>query len=307
MNIKGIYSVKKCVLFCAVAICIVFSGATPAKAAVDCVTPGTCITDSVNDFTSNSTSATNTVILDWLPDLANMTEQMTAVAYNVTFLIGSFFDAKHQLEMQSILDEFYVEARRDYQPSAALCRFGTLRRSLASSEISSDINTQLLSRSAIQRETINVSRNRVSEANDQTSRITFFRNTYCNPSHMDGEIGGNASHPSICGGSTPENYDKDINYTDTIDQNLTLDFNLTNDILEDDERHVRALMNNLFSYNIFPEMMPDVVTSSKNKDTFLEMRSLWAARSLARHSYMHIVGQRSAGTGGAAEIGRAHV
>jgi hypothetical protein len=48
--------------------------------------------------------------------MAAMTKQMTTVGLQATKVIGTFFDAKHQLETQRLFQTLMAEAHKDYQP-----------------------------------------------------------------------------------------------------------------------------------------------------------------------------------------------
>ena len=235
-------------------------------------------------------------------DLTELTEQMSAVSITVTGIIGTFFDAKHQMQVQTLLDQYYIDARRDYQPSTALCRFGSTRTGLISSDLRGHVNTEILAQSATLRETLNRSRMPLKDIADEVrSRVFQFQRVYCNPHQLGGTLGGTTGAEAvegICDNATsPPFYDIDMNYTRLIDNNLTLDVNLTDDELTDDERDVRSLMNNLFSYKTFPVMTNDFFLNNNNAEKMVKMRSIMASRSLARNSLSHIIGKRSRGTG----------
>ena len=56
-------------------------------------------------------------------------------------------------------------------------------------------------------------------------------------------------------------------------------------------------MSNLYSYNTFPVLSVNYLRDPGNYDTIMKMRSVNAARSLARNSFVHIVGNKALGTG----------
>lgn len=235
--------------------------------------------------------------LEWVDDLSDMTRQMTAVAMVATGMVGTFFDASHQLYIQSLIDLEHVRARRAYQPSTALCTFGTLRSGLPSSEARGEINASVLARSALQRDSLHISRVPSEPAKELSARLASFRTRYCNEDYMAGALAKQDSIDGICVESVNmDSIGKDINYTNTIDQPLTLDFNLTDTSVSEDEQDVRALMTNLFSYNLMPQI-GDKINKPSNYDNILDFRSIWAGRSLARSTFVHIVGQKSSGTG----------
>ena len=105
----------------------------------------------VNQFTTDEFIAHREwiVAILWedniLPALMMMADQFSAVAMQQTQAIGSFFDAKHQLETQRVLQTVRARAHKDYHPSAGICEFGTSVRSLAASERKSELNAHVMS------------------------------------------------------------------------------------------------------------------------------------------------------------------
>jgi hypothetical protein len=59
-----------------------------------------------------------------------MTEQLSAVAMQQMEIIGTFLDAKQQLETQRLFQEMAAQAQKDYTPSEASAQ--SARRSAAS-------------------------------------------------------------------------------------------------------------------------------------------------------------------------------
>lgn len=234
---------------------------------------------------------------EWIDDLSDITRQMSAVAMTAAGMVGTFFDASHQMHVQRLIDLEHLNARRRYQPSTALCRFGTLRSGLPSTEMRADLNSDILAVSAIQRDSQHLSRIKSDPSKELTSRLAAFRNRYCNQDYMGGSLAAQGDLEGICAPSVdPATMGKDINYTRTVGQPLTLTLNFTDTSLTGDEQDVRALMTNLYSYNLVPNI-GESINKTANYDDFLEMRSLWAARSLARSAFINIVGHKSSGTG----------
>lgn len=276
--------------------------------------PVRATTASVN-ITSEFTAHQNWLVNDFyqdviLPTLHLMNEQLTATAIAQTTMVGAFFDAKHQLETQLVLDEIYVEAIQDYQPSVALCKLGTATKSLASSEHRAEINQSAFMKRSIDRHLGAQGTVAASASEDLDQRINQFANIYCNPDDNRGNLAGTAD--SFCGtsGGDPERYNKDINYTKTIDTPLTLDIDLTSndsntstDPIEvgatPDEEDVFALATNLFGYELLSR--PTIDKLKDNVEEYHAARSAIAKRSVAENSFYAIVTEKSGGTGASAE------
>src|SRR5690348_12723839 len=51
-----------------------------------------------------------------LPAMMMMAEQLTAVSMKQTEIIGTFLDAKHQMETQQVFQRLAARAHKDYHP-----------------------------------------------------------------------------------------------------------------------------------------------------------------------------------------------
>ncbi len=87
-----------------------------------------------------------------LPAMGMMASQLTAGAVQQVFIIGTFFDAKHQLETQRIFQQLMAEAHRDYMPSEGVCEVGTAARSLAASDRKTPLAQTILSERSLDRQ-----------------------------------------------------------------------------------------------------------------------------------------------------------
>ena len=81
-----------------------------------------------------------------MPAWQNMTEQLVSNMMHQMFIIGTFFDAKIQLDTQRLLQRKMAEAHKDYHPSIGMCEFTTNARSLAASKMNAQLTTQAISK-----------------------------------------------------------------------------------------------------------------------------------------------------------------
>jgi hypothetical protein len=229
---------------------------------------------------------------DLLPQMKSMTEQLSAVAMQQVQIIGTFFDAKHQLETQRLFQEMAAKANHDYTPSAAVCTIGSSIRSLASSERNGDLTMLALSKHALERQL------RVANANateggqeDLEGRIEQFRRVYCDPNDNNGEL------LAICGaGTDPERRNKDIDYARTLAAPTTLQLNFSDNIMTADEEDILALSSFLYSHDIsawLPEAR--LRDNQPNIEKYYDTRSVTAQRSVAQHSFNTIAAMKTAG------------
>ncbi len=247
-----------------------------------------------------------------LPALMLFTEQMSAVAMQQTMAIGTFFDAKHQLETQRLLQELQVEAHKDYQPSEDFCWFGTNVRSLAASEQKGRANAYMLSRrqNARQLGELNMGGAKSGDI-DKKNRWETFRELFCDPQDSDwvSTQPTNSGLVELCKTTASEaDYtNADIDYTRFIENTRTLNldglgtgFNLTAGLgVTREERSLFALQNNLYGHEIIKRMTDtNRFRSDPNNQYqkwYLALRSVVAKRSVAENSFNAIVGLKSEG------------
>jgi len=243
-----------------------------------------------------------------LPALQQFTRQMSAVAAHQALTIGTFFDAKQQLETQRLQQELQVQAHKDYQPSKGMCTFGTNVRSLAASESVTNFNKLALGSRQIKRHMGSATMASRSNQLDKSARWVQFQNNYCDvyDNAWLKEDSDNSGLSLACGAAaknkTPEQKERmniDIDYTRLIDQPRTLDVAFYDDTLQPAEEDVIALGNNLFGHNVITRAIAGQDLSDRNfenQKVYMELRSLAAKRNVAENSYNAIVALKSAGS-----------
>lgn len=221
-----------------------------------------------------------------LPSMMLMTEQITAVAMQQTLIIGTFFDAKHQLETQRLLQDMQAQAHKDYQPSTGMCQFGTTTRSLAASDRNTEFTQLALTARSLQRQLLQGNNSSAgSKRIDARSRLKQFRETYCNPA----DLGNGLS--LICNGSDPKQYNKDINFTQTVDTAQTLEIDFKKPEVTEDEADIMALSANLYGHKVLPHISENQMTDQKDNIIdqgviiYMKTRALAAKRSVAQNAY----------------------
>lgn len=223
-----------------------------------------------------------------------MTEQLTVVAMQQMFMVGGFFDAKHQLETQRLFQQLQAQAHKDYHPSEGICEIGTAARALAASDRKAEFNMIALSQHSMQRQLLsNKGSSGVGTAGDITDRVQKFKNTYCDPAD------NNSGLDTMCGGGGPANRrNKDVDYTRAIEAPLTLKVDFTNGTSAPDEEDLIAMSKNLYAHTLFRTLPETYMSTGKNQEKYLDGRAVMAKRSVAQNSFDAIVGMKSEGTGG---------
>lgn len=232
----------------------------------------------------------------FIRELMGMSEQMSTVALKQAYIMGTFFDAKHQLETERLFLELQNEAHRDYQPSTDFCWFGTNVRSLSDSEQKGRFVAEALSERQIKRHLGSMSMaGSVARDQDREARWRQFTRDYCDTADNSG---GGLGLVAVClGGGSRVN--KDIDFTQTIDYPRTLDVNLTGLRLlpTPDTEDVMAISSNLYGHNAMTHnLTPEMLRNDEYRHLYMRLRSLMAQRSIAENSFNAIVGMKSSGT-----------
>ena len=158
-----------------------------------------------------------------LPAMAMMTSQLQSVAMQHTLAVGSFFDAKHQLETQSLMQQLMSQAHKDYQPSEGMCEIGTGVRSLSASARKSTLGHVALAKHVMARQLRNKdSISGPTDNGDMKSRLVNFKSKYCST-----KDNGNGLK-LLCGQDAPkERRNKDASFTQTLEGPVSLKANFT--------------------------------------------------------------------------------
>ncbi|MCC6598820.1 MAG: hypothetical protein IT559_08525 [Alphaproteobacteria bacterium] len=335
---RKVVRARKAVLVMFLTAFLVFSVNPPAGACGNCTAGagGTSTaewvvtTKVVNDHTTSEVTAHQVWLVSilWednlLPALMMMANQLTAVAMQQTMIIGSFLDAKHQMETQRLLQTIRAKAHKDYHPSAGVCEFGSSVRSLAASERKAELTSHVLSQRSQDRHLGNVNTAAAAGASaDKEGRLKQYREKFCDPADNNNGLLGLCEHdqddnpgnstrgaaaPGGIGASNRERMNKDIDYVRTIDYPWTLNVDFSDTTLTDHEEELLALSNNLYGSEVF-KRMPAINTENKPgtkltaaQANYMDARALLAKRSVAENSFNAITSMKSAGTASSREF-----
>ena len=254
-----------------------------------------------------------------LPALRSMADQLTAVSTQQTLIIGTFFDAKHQLETQRVLQTIRARAHKDYHPSSGVCEFGTSIRSLAASERRAELNAHVMSQRSQDRMlgNANVAASDGAEGDlgergaNASGRIGQYAEKFCDPRDSDSGLDVLCDYdglvPTPPGAVNPERANKDIDYARTVEYPWTLNVNFTDNNLTEEEEEILALSSNLYSQRVFRRLTATLLNEDSGGDdlnytparaNYLDARALVAKLSVAENSFNAITSMKSAGTAG---------
>ncbi len=233
--------------------------------------------------------------------LIMMTEQLSAVMMQQAFIIGTFFDAKMQLETQRKIQELMARAHKDYHPSEQICRFGTFVKSLAHSERAYELDMRALNR-ALMNQMLAVQDDSSTQGPraEVENKITQFQTKYCNPRDNNDSL--DLLCPTLVAAAPAQRirFNKDIDYFRTVDSKLTLDANFSDATLTNEEEDLFALAQNLY----FPDAFDDyeTVDVTENPRSHYNTRAFAARMNAAQNSFINIVGMKTSSPPGQATV-----
>ncbi len=287
------------------------SGCSETCACISATEKNTTVTHIRNEFIAHREWMVGEFFANHiLPALMLFTEQITAMSMHQVAAIGTFLDAKHQLETQRLFQQLTAQAHKDYHPSEGMCTFGTNVRSLAGSDRNMDLTAITISNRVLQRELLSgASLAGGGRTSDALSRMAQFRSLYCNQS--DNANGLKLLCPSKTTNTGREN--NDINFTQLLDTPLTLKLDFTaqgnadhasnthNPSVSADEEDVFALAANLYAHDVAPTIAPAFLVDdngeilSQGINHYMNIRAVAAKRSVAKNSFAAIAAMKAQG------------
>lgn len=246
----------------------------------------------------------------WLKALAELTSFLTSFGMYQVEMVGTFFDAKNQLETRRLFFELQAEAHRDYHPSDDFCWFGTGARSLAASDSRMNLNMLAMSEASLNRQLGHMhSASSTSVDEDKNARWEQFVNNYCDPRDNSWSSAGTgldlACDRDGLGGSTATGavdmarVNRDVDYTRLVGESRTLDVDFSNLVVTDDEEDILSMASNIYGNNVPARAFSKTeIQKPAAKKLYMDLRSVIAKRNVAENSFNAIVAMKSAGTNG---------
>jgi len=214
-------------------------------------------------------------------------------------IIGSFFDAKHQLETQRELQVLKAEVHKDYQPSKNMCNVGTMFKKLGKTSRKTDVVHTALSRQLIDRQLLAQGSTASHGADsDQKTRLTNYIKRFCNPNDNSKNL------DLLCQNSDGIQllYNRDISYAKSIGMANTLELNFDDNTTSLDEEAIFTFSNNLLSNDVY-SFIPQTALVDENDEPayergakdYLKSRAPIAQRSAAVNSLSAIAALKAEG------------
>lgn len=224
----------------------------------------------------------------WVPTHQNMTEQFVATMMHQVFIIGTFFDAKQQLETQRLIQSLSAQAHKDYHPSYQMCEFGTNIRGLAITDINRQQHALIFNKALFDREVgKRGSPSYFGVERDYDARAQQFLDMYCD------ERENNEALEPICSAASGLQTSRDIDFTRLWEEPHTLDIRFFDDELTEDEIDWIAFSRYIFSHNTLDYVSPALLNQNQSQNPYLNARSLHAMRSVARRSFSNLVAEKA--------------
>lgn len=222
----------------------------------------------------------------WVATLQVMTSQLTAVMMEQVLAVGSFFDAKQQLETQRLYRQKHAQAHKDYHPSEQMCEIGTFSRNLANTEKRAELTKTAMAQSSLSRMlgTGNVT---TGDEFDEKSKMIDYLDKFCSPNDNGNQ------NSAICNNTDQSRMNADINYTQTIGMPLTIPLNMLDDDTKPEEENLFALLDNLVMHDAFPWKSKNAINQLRFREPYQDMRSLIAMRSVVQNSFSHIISEKT--------------
>lgn len=259
-----------------------------------------------------------------LPAMMLMADQLSATAVQQTMIIGTFFDAKHQMETQRTLQKIRAQAHKDYHPSTGVCEIGTNTKSLAASERKSELVAHVMSQRFQDRMLGNANTAGASgPLADKKARLKQFREKFCDPMDNGGSLYYLCEHdqndklsdsnvrtaaPGGIGAENPERMNKDLDFGRTIEYPWTLDVDFTDATLTNHEEEVMALADNIYGHEVFKRIGGGAIKPTTEEPfpagiaAIMDARAMMAKLSVAKNSFNSITSMKAAGTAGSRDF-----
>ena len=243
-------------------------------------------------FGDSSGSSAAAVQARWTRALAFMTEEFSAVMMQQAQILGSFFDAKFQLETQRKMQELMARAHKDYHPSEQICRLGTFVKSLAHSERQYENEIRAFNE-ALMNQMLAVQNDSAAEGykTEYRAKLDQFTTTHCYPRDNNDGLDLLCDGLTAAGAPARERFNKDINFFLTLEKPLTVDVNMLDGTLTPDEEDLLALAQNLYFPDVFEEAIDERL--SIDVRSHYKTRSFAARMNVAHNSFVNIVGMKS--------------
>jgi|GEM_PF-1315428 len=233
-------------------------------------------------------------------------EMRNAVYLNIT-TIGAMLDARNLLDSLRSIQVSTVQTLKDYTTSDAVCRFGTLSRSVATADAVALKNQNAFSKILMDRDTQKKNSLYSDAGVGIYSMVNNFRDKYCEISDNNGSLEG------YCKAATATSdlfFNRDVDFTRVFDIPLTFDADFTDSTpitptnLSPDKQALIALFSNLSMVDPLMSSNGSYFDPRNNSLTTQDARSINAIRTVTANSFAALVGEKTKVTSASANYMR---
>jgi hypothetical protein len=225
------------------------------------------------------------------------TQELTTAAMTETYAIGAFFDAKHQLETQALLQTKMADAYRDYKPDVGMCTIGTIARGLGQTSRSGELVAHTIVENQIDRLTNTRGASGASgDSGDKDARIRLLRSRFCDARDAAGLMGRSLCNPA----TAVAGRNRDVDFNMTVMEPLTIDVDFADNNRTGPEEDVMGLSANLYAHKVLSPFPDHLLNDARGRSYMLDQRAIAAKRSVASYSFGSIVGMKAAGSAASA-------
>ncbi|MFP4098405.1 MAG: hypothetical protein ACLFP8_03075 [Alphaproteobacteria bacterium] len=229
----------------------------------------------------------------WGVTLIKMTSQFSRLMTFQTFNIGLFFDATIQLQTQRKIQELMARAHKDYHPSDQMCRIGTYMRSIAHTDIESELEKMAVNKYLLEQYT-GVEHTAASGGSEvyEGAKVDEYVENYCEGADNGGAVSAICENTAVTDPEELRRKNIDIDYTRALETKLTLDVKFADGVRTNDEEDILALARHLYVPTAFNTPKEDAL--KEDIRPHYESRSYAAKMAVAHNSFVSIVGMKSA-------------
>lgn len=249
--------------------------------------PTAIVTDEIAAATSFPTTTYDATYVGGLEQIADSDRNGSLMR---AVVMGAFHDARDVLDALRSLQMSTVRTLRNYTTSDAVCRFGTLTRSVALADDTAKKNQLAFSKYLMDRGTQKEGTIYGDPGLGVTAALNDFKKKYCavvdNNTFLDGYCEAATTTPDLL-------YNRDVDFTRVFDVPLTLDADFSDSAVTNDKQSIMALFDNLSKLPTIMGSGDEAFSPRQNSNKTQDIRALEAMKTVTANSFAALVGEKS--------------
>jgi hypothetical protein len=249
--------------------------------------PTSIVADEVIAATSFPSSSYDSTYVGGLKKIVDSDRNSQLMRASV---MGAFLDVRDTLDTLRSLQMSTVRTLRNYTTSDAVCRFGTLTRSVALADDTAKKNQLAFSKYLMDRGTQKSGTIYGDPGLGVVAAVNNFKGKYCsvvdNNNFLEGYCKAATATPDLL-------YNRDVDFTRVFDVPLTLDADFSDSAVTNDKQSVMALFDNLSKIPTIMGSGSNAFDPRSNSGATQDIRSLQAMKTVTANSFAALVGEKS--------------